>query len=111
MKLFYDTMYHHKDNSEKYSKFISSINEEPVLASLLERCRKNEIDWGEKVQIQNSWSRRVAESVNSIATVNPYLSGIDSGDEIPAISAVAWVKGSYGGLDCRPKLFGQRPGN
>ena len=99
-------MYYTKDNSEKYSKFIHSINdEEPVLSSLLERCRTDEIDWGAKAQIQADWNSKIADSIAQIASINPYLSGIGPGEEVPAISAVAWVKGSYGGLDCRPKLF------
>ena len=40
-----------------------------------------------------------------IADINPYLPNVSAGEVIPAVHAVAWVDGSRGGFDCRPKLF------
>ena len=44
--------------SQIYSNYLNS-SKEPELASLLERCRQNEVDWGEKQAIQKEWEARV----------------------------------------------------
>ena len=94
-------------NEQIYSKFLYNNNEEkPVLASLLERSQKQEIDWGESKisSIQVRWTELVKESIDAIAEDNPYLPDLEVGQEVLAADAVAWVKGSRG-LDCRPKVF------
>ena len=91
-------------NQQIYSKLVQKEDEHPVLASLVERCLK-EVDWGEKTKIQTSWNNRCSEAIQSVADLNPYLPSVVDGEEIPAIHAVAWIDGSRGGFDCRPKLF------
>ena len=94
-------------NEQIYSKFLYNNNEEkPVLASLLERSQKQEIDYGESKisSIQVRWTELVKKSIDAIAEDNPYLPDLEVGQEVLAADAVAWVKGSRG-LDCRPKVF------
>ena len=93
------------DTRKIYNQVIKPETEQPVLASLVERCLKSEVDWGERSEIQNSWSIRCAQAVDSIADYNPYLRDPVAGEEIPALEAVAWVQGTHRGFDCRPKVF------
>ena len=83
-------MYANKlQNSQIYSKVLFNNKEEqPVLASLLERCRKSEVDWGDKSQIQKVWSARVTESINAIASDNPYLPSMVDGEVVASLDAV-----------------------
>ena len=100
LSLFFDTMYSNTNNTVNkkiYSHFISSIEETdvPVLASLIEQCQK-EVSGKEK--IQEIWSLKIYEALESIAADNPYLPDI-VGEEIDPLTAVAWTKGSRG-ADC-----------
>ena len=72
-----------------------------MLSTLVERCLNSE----NKSEIQNDWNRRVAEEINEIASINPYLPDLPIGEEIQALEAVAWVNGPRRGVDCRPKVF------
>ena len=92
-------------NSQIYSKFLFNNKEEqPVLASLLEQCRKSEVDWGDKSQIQKVWSARVTESINAIASDNPYLPSMVDGEVVASLDAVGHQDGARG-FDCRPRVF------
>ena len=97
-------MYSDTYKDEKiYTKFLNKNEDEnQVLSSLVERCH-NESN-SVRNDIQSHWVERVQKAIEPIAADNPYLSTINVGDEVPAVSAVAWVQGSRG-LDCRPKLF------
>ena len=98
-------MYGHQPYSGQiYSKLIEDKPNQPVLASLVERCLK-EVDWGERQKIQSHWTNRCSQAISQIADSNPYLPSVVAGQEVPAVHAVAWVDGSRGGFDCRPKLF------
>ena len=62
--------------------------------------------WGQyphKPICQELWDKSVADSLDLIATDNPYLS-YNSGDEISALEFVNWINGAYG-QDCRPKIW------
>ena len=104
LDLLFDTLYEndkHQD-SNLYAKYISAIEdqEEPVLASLIERCRSEEVS---NFTIQEKWKEKVTSAVDSIAHVNPFLPVWEQGQEVSALEAVSWVEGSR--LDCRPKVF------
>ena len=100
-----DTMYNSTLNTGQiHAKVISSINQKECheLPSLIERCQNQE--GSVKNSVQEDWSREIKSQIDSIASVNPYLSWPVVGEEVPAVSAVAWVQGARG-LDTRPKLF------
>ena len=105
LNLFYDTMYAGSSNAEIYSKFVHAIEESecnPVLSALIEQCQeKSEIN---SIRIQSQWNAKVTEQLERIADKNPYLPDVEVGEEVPALSAVAWVDGSRN-ADCRPKVF------
>ena len=106
LTLFFDTMYSNTNNAVNkkiYSQFISSIEESdvPVLASLVEQCQGLEVK--EKQKVQELWNLKLAESIEPVAADNPYLPDI-VGEEVAALAAVAWTKGSRG-VDCRPKVY------
>ena len=86
-----------------YSKLIQDKPDQPVLASLVGRCLTEDLQ--EKQKIQDRWKSMCSEAIDQIAEHNPYLPDVIAGEEIPAIDAVAWVQGSRGGFDCRPKLY------
>ena len=104
LDLFYDTLYADKNKSEKiYSKLIEAIETEdfqPVLPSLLERCRNSD----NKSSIQSSWSNWVTNQIDEVAGINPYLPTIESGVEIHSWDAIAWLDGTRN-VDCRPKVY------
>ena len=86
-----------------YSKTFNLNQEErPVVASFAEQCPKQEVDWGLKAQ--EIWNVKVAESIASIAQVNPYLPDLPVGEEILGVDAASWVP-NFRSVDCRPKLF------
>ena len=86
-----------------YTKLLNeSHKEESVISSIAERCPKNEVDWG--INSKSKWDLMVSNAINQVAEVNPYLPDINVGDEVSALSAIAWVKGAQN-LDCRPKVF------
>ena len=58
--------------SQIYSNYLNS-SKEPELASLLERCRQKEVDWGGKQTIQEAWEMRVAAAIGPIAADNGNL--------------------------------------
>ena len=90
-------------NGKIYTKLLNeSHKEESVISALAERCPKDEVDWG--ITLRSKWDKMVSEAVSQVADVNPYLPDIEVGDEVPALSAIAWVKGAQN-LDCRPKVF------
>ena len=98
-------MYNNKTNDEIrqiYTKnFRIDREEKPVvLASITERCPKQEVDWG---RVQSDWSDEVTKCIDSIAEVNPYLD-LSPGVEVLGVDAASWDP-SVRGLDCRPKLF------
>ena len=99
-------MYGNNINNQRntYLKLVKNEPEEPVLASLVERCLNQE-DWGGKEKVQRTWKDRLKVAIDSVVDINPYLADVEEGQEIPAVDAVAWVKGSRGGFDCRPKLY------
>ena len=78
----------HNNNREIYAKIVQN-EQHPVLASLVERSLKQEVDWGEKQKLQQSWSVRVNEAIQSVADVNPYLPAVADGQGVPAVQAVA----------------------
>ena len=82
-----------------YSSVVKREPESPELSSLVEQCHRNEVDWGDKLKIQESWSASCTAAITQIADLNPYLPEVIAGEEIPAVQAVAWVKGTRGGFD------------
>ena len=40
-----------------------------------------------------------------IAEINPYVQHKQPGEEISALEAINWIKGWFGQVDFRPKLF------
>ena len=103
LDLLFDTLYENDKNQDGklYSKYISTIdsNEEPILASLIERYRKEE----ESFTVQEKWKEKITSEIDAIAHVNPFLPIWEPGQEVSALEAVSWVQGSK--LDCRPKVF------
>ena len=93
MDTMYPDTYH---NTTKYNQIISSINkqEDTELPSLLEQCQGQVSSV--KSDIQSQWSSRINESIDAIASDNPYLPNVVPGEEISALDAVAWVQGSRG---------------
>ena len=86
----------------KYKKFLyNNIEEKPVLATLVERCRNNS---EARSQIQSEWNSLVVQALTPIAADNPYLDEFSAGDEVSAIVASTHPPGSKG-LDCRPRVF------
>ena len=84
-----------------YSKIVNENKEiESVISSVVERCPKDEVDWG----IRSNWEIAVSQALEQAAPINPYLQNLQVGEEVHALEAVAWVKGSQN-VDCRPKLF------
>ena len=74
---------------------------ESVISSVVERCPKDEVDWGIE---RSKWEIAVSQALKQAAPINPYLQNLQVGEEIHALEAIAWVKGSQN-VDCRPKLY------
>ena len=89
-------------NRKIYSDYINTIEESPVLASILEQCQKEAPEVVS--QIQNDWQDKVAQEVSSIASLNPFLPDLVIGEEISAAEA-ALHRDGLRGVDCRPKVF------
>ena len=103
--LFFDTMYarQKQDSNRKiYSDYINTIEESPVLASLLEQCQNEAPEVVS--QIQNDWQDKIAQEISSIASLNPLLPDLVIGEEISAAEA-ALHRDGFRGVDCRPKVF------
>ena len=85
-----------------YSKYINKNKEvESVISSVVERCPKDEVDWGIS---RSKWEIAVSQALEQAAPINPYLQNLPIDEEIYALDAIAWVKGSQN-VDCRPKVY------
>ena len=85
-----------------YSKYINKNKEvESVISSVVERCPKDEVDWGIS---RSEWEIAVSQALEQAAPINPYLQNLPIDEEIYALDAIAWVKGSQN-VDCRPKVY------
>ena len=73
-------------NRKIYSQFINTIEESPVLASLLEQCQNEAPETVS--QIQSDWNDRIFKEINSIASLNPYLPDLVAGEEVSAAPSV-----------------------
>ena len=73
----------------------------PSLASISE-------EWGQyphKPVCQISWDNSIKEAIENIVDINPYVIHKKAGEEISAIEAINWIKGQYGQVDFRPKIY------
>ena len=93
-------------NGNIYSKLVKEKKEVESIISSVERCPKDEVDWG---VTRSKWEIAVSQALEQAAPINPYLQNLQVGEEVPALAAIAWVKGSQN-VDCRPKLFDKLTG-
>ena len=77
-------MYTGHDNTEIYSKFISSIEKEsqPILSSLIEHCQNSEVS---SIQIQQNWNKWVSKQISEASDKIPFLPDWEIDQEIPAV--------------------------
>ena len=78
-----------------------SIFSNPTSASISEI-------WGQypfKPKCQVDWDIQVKSAAENIAGINPYIPHKQPNEEIDAVEAVNWIKGQFGQVDFRPKLF------
>ena len=64
--------------------------------------------WGPypfKPKCQIEWDTKINEISSQVADINPYLKHKNPGEEISALEAINWIKGQFGQVDFRPKLF------
>lgn len=114
-------MYNNRCNEKIYPNIFSDKEiDQNVISSIVERCPKQEVDWGLNLKlnsIQDKWyqdytvpeqyfdKNKYKDSERTyLKSKSSYLDSLKPGDEILAVDAVAWVQGSKS-LDCRPKLF------
>ena len=64
--------------------------------------------WGAfpfKPVCQIDWDQKIQSALQDSVEINPFIQHKQPGEEISALEAINWIKGQFGQVDFRPKLF------